>query len=243
MYTYSIDFLSALGAWQNGWGEDPVRRMEITQRLQSAISNASLPAEAFAAPDVCFRKRYLVPNNPQNGGDFWPFFWDGEIDEGVASWSLDYQYCKTIFKIDPRAGELACIFARKPARSEIVLNIAGLWGREDFSQQATSYIDSGGEHAAALNRFKDSQGEVVLNAPLLMDEVRGFCGKVPELEALCTAAGISRPSDEDDLWRRMVEKGLLPFDLYWLEDAAAQRAIDRALEVIQDRLRSLVKGT
>lgn len=240
-HVYAEEFLGALGAWQNGWREDAARRLAITERLRMAIAASSLPPEAFAAPEVCYRKRYLVPNNPQNGGDFWPFFWDGKIQEGVASWSTDLVYCRTLFKPEPRIGQLACIFRRRPHASEVVLNIAALWRCQDFADHVQAHVDAGREHATALNHFKSAQSEVILDAPLLMDEVCGFCGQVPELEALCAAAGISTPHDEEALWQQMMAKSLLPFDQYWLENAAAQRAIDRAIEVVEERFRSYLR--
>jgi hypothetical protein len=227
-------FLSALGAWQAGWGEVEARRLELTAHLHEAITEMPpLPEEALRPPSTCYRKRFLVPNNPQNGGDFWPFFWDGEIAEGMASWTTDYNYCKVIFKKDPRPGTIACIFRRAPQASEVVLNIAGLWTSSDFSAVAQSYIDRRGENFEGIWHFRDTQSEVILSAPLTMDEVIAFCGQVPSLEALCAEAIISVPEDEDELWRKLVEADLLPTCPYWIEGRASQAAIDNAIATIK----------
>jgi len=235
--------MSALGLWQRGWREDKDERLALTAALQAAVANLpDLPPEARQIPEWCYRKRFLVPNNPQNGGDFWPFFWDGEIIEGIVSWSTDYDYCKVIFKPDPRPGTVACVFRHRPAQAEVILNIAALWSRADFVEAADAFIARGGPAAMGLNHFRDTQSEIILNAPLTMDEVFAFCGQVPSLEQLCDAAKINTPDDEDELWRRLVAANYLPTMPYWLEQGAAQRAIDRAIAAVEERLRRYLKA-
>lgn len=51
-----------------------------------------------------YRKRFLVANNEQNGGDMVPLFWNGEIKEGFASWTRDFEFARVIFKKDARPG-------------------------------------------------------------------------------------------------------------------------------------------
>jgi hypothetical protein len=235
-------FLNALGAWQAGWCEEKDRRLELTARLREAIgAMPPLPEEAMRAPPTCFRKRFLVPNNAQNGGDFWPFFWDGEIAEGVASWTTNYDYCKVIFKKNPRPGTIACIFRRKPRASEVVLNIAGLWTGDDFIKAAQLYIDRRGENFQGIRHFRDTQSEVILDAPLTMDDVIAFCGRVPSLDELCTTASISAPEDEDELWRKLVEENLLPTLPYWLEGQASQAAIENAIATIRSQFQKWLR--
>lgn len=242
-YIYTDDFLTALGLWQRGWREDKDERVALTTALRTAMDDLPrLPSEARKPPACCYRKRFLVPNNPQNGGDFWPFFWDGQITEGIVSWSTDYDYCKVIFKPDPRPGTVACVFRHRPTEDEVILNIAALWSRPDFVDAADAFIARGGPAAIGLNHFRDIQSEVILNAPLTMDEVFAFCGQVPSLEQLCHAAGISAPDDEDELWRRLVAVGYLPTMPFWLEQEAAQRAIDRALGAIEERFKGYLQA-
>lgn len=67
---YDDDFLSALGAWQRGWNEDQARRLVITDALLKAIATRPSDLPRSASQGTLYRKRFLVPNNPQNGGDF-----------------------------------------------------------------------------------------------------------------------------------------------------------------------------
>lgn len=242
MTIYCDTFLNALGAWQKGWLEDHKTRNVRTRDLVSAVEAIdALPSEATTATEKCFRKRFLVPNNPQNDGDFWPFFWDGFIEEGVASWSFDYNYCKLTFKTDLRENEIACIFGRMPQADEVVLNIKGLWSIQCFRDAVDNYKKRGCDNADAILHFRDRQSEVILRSPLYMGDVVAFCERVPSLEQVMTLAGISSSSNEEAIWQKMVDLNLFPKMNYWLEDAAAQKAIDNAIAVIETRFRKFLK--
>ena len=109
-------FLSALGKWQMGWREDHHLRIKTTKNLHKACQEIrnDLPSEAFHVPEFCYRKRFLVPNNPQNNGDFWPLFWDGVIEDKIASWTTDYNYAKFMFKKELRENTISAIFRHSP---------------------------------------------------------------------------------------------------------------------------------
>lgn len=232
---FSDTFLSALGAWQTGWREEKQRRESRTVALLEAIAGAPhLPSLARSVEGRCFRKRFLIPNNQQNDGDFWPFFWNGEIEEGIASWSTDYNFCKTIFKPEPRPGEIACIFGRLPDPSEIVLNISALWTIPEFIKAADNFIERKGPHADGL-KFKSTQSEVVLRAPLTLNDVVAFCERIPDLNDLCKEAKITTPQNEEELWQRLVKAGLLPTLPYWIEGASAQKVLNAAISQAKKR--------
>lgn len=232
--TYPDEFLSALGSWQAGWNEDKLRRLACTSALTAAIAAAGrLPDEAFETPEICFRKRFLVRYNSQNGGDFVPLFFNGKIDEGVASWSTNYRYSKLIFKTTPRVDTIATIFKRVPRPGEVVLNIERLWDREDFQRRVDSYVASHGPNSDALRNFGASQAEVVLNAPLEMDAVVAFCGAVPSLESLCETARITSEAEKDKVWAKLVKADLWETQIHWLEGEACTRAMERAFENLQ----------
>ena len=88
-------FLDAMGAWQRGWKEEPDRRKELTSDLLKAIGETSLPAIATTADGICYRKRFLYQENPENGGDHVPILIGGRDEEGVASWSTEFEWLKT----------------------------------------------------------------------------------------------------------------------------------------------------
>jgi hypothetical protein len=122
-----------------------------------------------------------------------------------------------------------------------VLNIAGLWTGDDFIKAAQLYIDRRGKNFQGIRHFRDTQSEVILDAPLTMDDVIAFCGRVPSLDELCTTASISAPEDEDELWRKLVEANLLPTLPYWLEGQASQAAFENAIATIRSQFQKWLR--
>lgn len=243
MNRFSDDFLGALGAWQKGWKEDKSKRVEVTSNLIAAIGRNSLPTEAMKAPPYCYRKRFLVPNNPQNGGDLWPLFWDGEIVEGVASWTTDCEYAKNLFKKDLRPNSFAAVFRRVPSQNEVILNIPELWKITEFSERVDQYIVERGSDHEALRHFKDVQSEIIMNAPLTLDDIFSLCEKVPDLDTICDGLrkqNINVDGGYDEVWSRMVDANLFPTSNFWLEQAASQRVLDKVSDLFKRRIDNLI---
>ncbi len=236
--TYPDEFLAALAQWQRGWREEEAGRLAATKALEDAIENprSSLPPVAFEVPEVCFRKRFLVPNNPQNGGDFFQFLWHGTIKDGVASWTTDYNFAKSIFREDQdRPGEIAAIFSCGPQKEDVVINITALWSDADFRAATAAYAQANGVGADVFRRIGDYQKEAVLRCDLTLDGTSAFCGRVPRLEEICQSAGITDEADIDKIWNGMVERNVYPFDKYWIEGTSAQSALDRWSKAIAEK--------
>ncbi|MGD9785924.1 MAG: hypothetical protein AB7E80_14385 [Hyphomicrobiaceae bacterium] len=87
--------LDALGAWQRGWKEQPDLRKALACALTKAIGQTELPAAATTADEICYRKRFLFKDNPENGGDHVPILLGGSYEEGMASWSTEFEWLKT----------------------------------------------------------------------------------------------------------------------------------------------------
>lgn len=231
---YSAELLKAIGEWQNGWGEDAARRLAVTDRLREAIAREDLPEVAMRCTEICYRKRFLVPNNPQNGGDLKPLLLQGAVEEGVASWTTDLSFAKE-FKEETRLNSVSAVFAHAPAKNEVLLNVKALWGDPEFAAAVAAYADSNGEYAAALRNFRALQSEVILDAPLLVDEVEAFCGRISEFIHLCDIAGLATEEQQDDFWRRMVQADTFPGDARWLDRKGAQRVIARVKKIFVQR--------
>lgn len=223
---FSDRFLAALGAWQNGWREDRKRRLPITKELLDAISAERLPEQFVTCTKVCFRKRFLVPNNQQNGGDLGPLFLNGFIEEGVASWTTDPKFAQE-FKDPLRDGTFSAVFAHRPSADEIVLNVPALWSVPAFQKRVIEFEEIGGLDAKALTHFKFRQGEVILTAKLRYDEVHALCGKSSPFEVLCELQGLSTDAERDSFWSELVAAKKFPEEPCWIEGRKVQNVLER----------------
>lgn len=234
---FTDDFLDAMGAWQRGWMEEPELRKELTHALLTAMRGTNLPPVATSCDQVCYRKRFLSKNNPENGGDHVPVFIGGRYDEGVASWSTEFEWLTT-FKREIRTNSNTAIFAHKPEPGEVVLNIQALWQADGFADAVDDYTRRGGAQAEALNNFKDKQYEVILRAPLLVDEIEAFCGQVGSFEKLFEVVGVNE-QQEDAIVEGLRRIDRFPGDTHWLDRDAAQRVVKNTLAKFWDKVETL----
>lgn len=162
-----------------------------------------------------------------------PLFWNGEIEEGFASWTTDFEFARFIFKKEARPGEIGSIFAVQPSPDDVVLNISALWSRADFVSAVESYCMRGGAESAALKNFKDRQSEVILGAPLRLDDVTALCVQIPSLESICAQLDIRDDEQIDAVWTLMVKRQWFPTSAFWSEGKEAQAQLDRTIEAMK----------
>lgn len=219
-------FLSALGGWQRGWREARDRRLVLAEELVAAATAQNLAIQFRSAGTTCYRKRYLVPNNPQNGGDMGPLFLNGFIEEGLASWTTDKKFAQD-FKDPLREGTFAGVFAHLPQPGEVLVNIPALWADKTFEEAVNAFHARDGRNADALMYFKFRQGEIVMNAQLKYEELAGLCGRSSPFDVLCEAAGLSTDEERDDFWKKLVEADKFPEAPMWLTKDATRGVLDR----------------
>lgn len=229
MSDYPDHFLEALGRWQNGWSEDKAKRLEVTNQLLTAISKLSKPLP-ITPNIVAYRKRFLVPNNPQNGGDFVALVVNGSISEGVASWTFAEGFAQE-FKGIVRANTTTAIFEHRPDESNVVLDVRALWSDQVFRDAVSDYAQRGRLYAPALVSISDKQFEIILNVDLSALEVIDFVGRVADQDSLFEQLGAQSDEQKDIIWQRFVEINTFPGDLRWTGRSGAQRAIKRARDL------------
>lgn len=235
---YPDRFLAALGAWQNGWQEDRTRRLRITEELQAAIGELPSPLPTRSDPPLCYRKRFLKPRNPENDTEMTDLVLNGQIHDGVASWSTDSNFWR-LFKNALRDGYITAVFAYQPAAQDIIVDIPFLWEDPDFVAAVKAYRMNGGNHALALERFRDTQAELVLNVPLMRDEICGFAGPVGTYDQLFETAGATTEEAQDSIWEKLTAEGIFPGQARFLSAEQAQNVLQRT----QDRMWALIERT
>lgn len=212
---FSNRFLSALANWQRGWREEKARRLCLEKELVAAVQAEELPRQFRTVCKPCYRKRYLVPNNPQNDGDLGPLFLNGFIEEGLASWTIDKKFAQD-FKDPLREGTFAAVFAHYPKGEEVLLNIPALWNDSEFVESVKNFHDNGHNDASILKKFKDRQGEIIMNAKLCLDDLIAVCGRSSPFDVLCELAGLRTDEERDSFWQQLVDADKFPEEPMWL---------------------------
>lgn len=215
-YMFTNELLDALGAWQRGWQADEKRKKPITEELLRAT--AGLPARFRAAPEVCYRKRFLFKK------DMEPLIMFDGLDDGVASWSTDCAYAQEFKGLVKREAVTAAYFEHRPDPDEVVVSFIALWADPGFREAAENYRVRGGKEADALFNFADKQSEVVLHAKLHTNEVKGMIGISSDFDAICDQAGIGE-EERDETFRKLTEDKMYFGVPRWLSEEGAQRVL------------------
>lgn len=223
MAHFSDGFLEALGSWQNGWGEDQVRRVSLAEVLLK--ESQTMPSEFRTVSSVCYRKRFLLT------GEVVPLLLRS-LHDGVTSWSTDRRFAEE-FKYRMRPGTITgVVFQYNPKPGDVILNISTLQTDPEFRSAAESYCRRALPMANALFNFVGSrdQHEVVLNAPLNPKDIVTLSGETnTSFNEFCN--GVNLPVLlEDSAWKALLARDLQPEAPSLIRDEAAQAAVLRAIE-------------
>jgi len=188
---FSDAFLDSLGRWQRGWKQDPTAKAPIAAALEAEA--AKLPP-IFRAPrqEPLYRKRHLYRRDDQR--ELVPLLIGGYLEEdGPTSWSLDPTVVEKIRGVFDETDErcaAGAIFRHVASPGEVVLYVPRLWADAGFVAAADSYSRRGGAEAQAIFHFRGErdQDEVILRAPLLVEEIIHLSGH-GSFEGVCGLMG------------------------------------------------------
>ncbi|QYE37124.1 hypothetical protein KZX46_22295 (plasmid) [Polymorphobacter sp. PAMC 29334] len=199
---FTSQFLDALGRWQRGWKRDKSARIPIAAAIEREA--AMLPAKFRRPGGRLYRKRHLYMTHDQS--ELAPLFLSGLLDEGsVTSWSTDYEHVERLGD-DASFGHprlaAGAIFAHVPREPEVILDISSLWADESFVAAAAAYCARDGSEGEALLNFAAKQSEVIMRAPLRLDEIEAL--SLPgNFQSLASLMGITR--EHEDVLHQMLD--------------------------------------
>jgi hypothetical protein len=235
---FTSEFFDALGRWQKGWKQDPARRAAIAAALlREAVK---LPAR-FRQHDgtPLYRKRHLYRLEDQR--ELVPLFLAGVLDErSPTSWSKDYAFAEKFDELfdqhDPNAAAGA-IFRHIPSPDEVVLNIPALWDDAGFVAAAEAYRKAGGAEAGAIFHFRGErdQNEVILRAPLRLDEIHAL-SRPGNFESLCATFGAVNDEAKDAVQSILDKAKITPDSPKLLSPEASRRVVDAVVSKMTARL-------
>ncbi|MBS0505524.1 MAG: hypothetical protein JSS55_17355 [Proteobacteria bacterium] len=235
---FSVAFLEALGRWQRGWRQDPIARAPIAAAIERESSN--LPDQFRShSGEPLYRKRHLYRRDDQQ--ELAPLFLSGILDEGSpTSWSSDLSFTQKFDedfdRVDPNAAAGA-IFCHVPNDAEVVLNIPMLWEDAGFIAAAEAYREAGGAEAKALFHFREEreQHEVILRAPLRLDEIYGVT-RPGDFQSLAKLLDVKSREEESALFDLLGAAGIDLERPGFLRPDVSQRVVQRVAETMRTRL-------
>ena len=234
MYAFTDKFLEALGAWQNGWGEDQSRKDPLALELGQVCTSLAREYRTVSGP--CYRKRYI------HKGEMVDIVLADAKDEGMASWTTDLRFAERMKGLVRANAVSAAIFCHAPAEDEVVVCLSSLWGAPSFGEAVRAYAARGGKFANVLLNFRDDQSEVVLTAPLRGSEIVALSGASSPFDELCDRAEIPE-SDRDRVFKELVAAGTYPGDPQYIDLAASQRAIARSIHHVYELVQSTLAAS
>lgn len=224
---FNEELLEAIGAWQNGWGEDQLRRAQLAAELKWHAAALSSHFRTVNRP--CFRKRFL------HSVELGDLLLKNERHEGIASWTTDRAYAERFKGLVREGAVCGAIFCHTPALGDCLLNIAALWQTSEFGEAVDVYSSNGGTYSAALLNFRDLQGEVVLDTPLRASEIVALTGAASPFDILCDR--LSVPEDERN---RLFREIHTEFEPRYLTEEQTQRALQNTIAAFRRRYGSLI---
>ncbi|HZR85982.1 MAG TPA: pilus assembly protein N-terminal domain-containing protein [Bradyrhizobium sp.] len=96
-----------------------------------------LPARFRAAPEVCYRKRFLFKK------DMEPLVMFEGLDDRVASWSTDRAFAMDFKGLVKLEAVTAAYFEHKPLPDEVIVNFPALWADPGFQEATDHYRKRG----------------------------------------------------------------------------------------------------
>jgi len=231
---FSDDFLNILGAWQKGWKEDQAVRLQLAEKLKSAVK--TIPDEFKQINQSCYRKRFL------HHGELFEIIMVDEKYEGLTSWTIFQKYAENFKGLQKPDAVSAAIFEHVPEEHEVILNISALWQSKPFICAAEKYKENNGENSSAIFHFKASQGEVILSAPLKGSEIVALTGASSPFDELCDKADIPE-NERDEYFKKLIDIEQYPEILKYTSKEGTQRVIQNTIKLMEKKIEEAKQST
>ena len=195
-HVFTEEFIRSLANWQRGWYGDQDKRRTFADELIAHCEN--LPIQFRYVNRPCYRKRFLIE------GEVVPIILNGELHEGIASWSLEMEFTKKFRGLYRRNTKFAILFKHTPEQSEVIVNLVKLWKNKSFTDAVEKFSNQHPKEAEPLLRYKDTQSEVILKSTLKGIEIEDIVTMSRAFDELCDMANI--PAEKRAAIREQYDK-------------------------------------
>ena len=104
------------------------------------------------------------------------------------------------------------------------------------------YVKQNTDEGKALLNFRDEQSEVILEAPLLREEIVALSGIASAFDDLCAQAGVGDEDARDQAFKRLIDQNIYPTEPGWINEVAAQRAVQKTISAFVQKIEGLNKS-
>jgi hypothetical protein len=130
----------------------------------------------------------------------------------------------------------------QPGDDQVLVDVTALWRDDTFQKAIDDYTKRGGPNADALNKFKASQGEVILHAPLRWGEIVGLTGIAPAFDDVADQMGIVEAA-RPEILRALMDAEMYPGEPRWVWGRDALATALSARNQVVDKINALLDGT
>ncbi|MBS1685363.1 MAG: hypothetical protein JSS76_11425 [Bacteroidetes bacterium] len=229
---FKDEFFIALNQWQKGWAEKQENKDIFSISLKAECNSIDEKYKIVTEP--CYRKRFL------HREELIDIIINDSKTEGITSWTTDVRFAE-LFKGKYRENAVtAAVFEHLPKREEVIVNINKLWKCKDFTRDLESFRKRNPEDTDAIFNFRDTQKEIVLEAPLKGSEICILSGKSSSFDDICNSINVPE-IERPQLFKRLISDGAFIEEITYVKNEAARKAIQNTIRKFYDLLAGLKK--
>lgn len=217
---YTDELIDAIDDWQAGSKDKERKAMRLIE------TSKHLPSQYRSVPPEVFRQ--LRANAPLAIGvalDATPDF--------VSSWTTSIEVAKHFRETDQDYLKALMIFRRRPAASDVILNLNEVYAGPDFMDTVQNAEERLARKFKGVKKWQNSQREVVLNESVLANDDIVSLGAFRDLDTVVPTIGTPQVPEAEV--REKLE--LPPIDEhFWTSPDAAANGVKNAAERIRTLL-------
>ncbi len=215
LYPYTL--IHAIDDWQAGANGKDRKARQLRKTSQH------LPRSYRKAPTRVFRQ---VRVNAQLGIGM---ALDASPD-AVSSWTTSEDVARRFRENDQDRSKVMVIFGRSPAPDDIILDLNAVYADSDFMDTVRADEERLGKQFRGINRWRDTQKEVVLNETVIGNDEIVSLGAFRELRDIVPAIGARDPNAPSDREIFKELTGVSSDEHFWTTPDSTAEGIRRAAE-------------
>ena len=204
--------IAAIDGWQSG----SRNKAPKARRLQKWARH--LPSKYRALNDTVFRQMRI---NTQLGIGI-AF---GAIPERISSWTTSLEIAQRFRESDQDREKVMIIFARRPSKENIILNLNAVYGDGDFLDTVNAAAAQLKKRFPGIERWHATQKEMVLDETILKNDEIVSLGAFRQLNDVVPLLGTPDPTAPADNEILALLTGTTSDEHFWTSPESASNGV------------------